>query len=416
MILKNQKISINIKKIKMNSKIFSLLVLSIFLFSSVSAMTVYGGFLGGAQSATINEGNSIKFSASFLSMNLPMNIKIGLYNGENLIHTFLDTSVSTNTYSDTYSYTPSTAGTYSIQITGTDKVNSDYQSLTLTVKSTIPTPPTPTADTIPPIISILGSNPMTILQGSIYTDAGATAADNVDGDITSKIQVTGSVNTNIVGTYILTYDVKDNAGNSAISKTRIVYVISSNPQNNHAPIITSLPVKSVDEKQEYDYQIVASDSDGDSLTYSLVSAPSWLHINSATGFIYGIAPSVNSDAHYDVTVQVSDGTDSDTQSYTITVMDTSAVGNGNTRYLNDDFYNQNRYFDQFNTGKITVYNPAEKSNQAVVSLVIVCMTIGIALLIVLTAFILVLFYQEKPKKQQMRQSSEQQLHSDERYY
>lgn len=140
MILKNQKISINIKKIKMNSKIFSLLVLSIFLFSSVSAMTVYGGFLGGAQSATINEGNSIKFSASFLSMNLPMNIKIGLYNGENLIHTFLDTSVSTNTYSDTYSYTPSTAGTYSIQITGTDKVNSDYQSLTLTVKSTIPTP------------------------------------------------------------------------------------------------------------------------------------------------------------------------------------------------------------------------------------------------------------------------------------
>lgn len=235
---------------------------------------------------------------------------------------------------------------------------------------------------------------MTILQGSIYTDAGATAADNVDGDITSKIQVTGSVNTNIVGTYILTYDVKDNAGNSAISKTRIVYVISSNPQNNHAPIITSLPVKSVDEKQEYDYQIVASDSDGDSLTYSLVSAPSWLHINSATGFIYGIAPSVNSDAHYDVTVQVSDGTDSDTQSYTITVMDTSAVGNGNTRYLNDDFYNQNRYFDQFNTGKITVYNPAEKSNQAVVSLVIVCMTIGIALLIVLTAFILVLFYQE----------------------
>ena len=88
-----------------------------------------------------------------------------------------------------------------------------------------PTPtPAPTPDTIAPVITLLGDATVSILQGSVYKDAGATALDDVDGDCTSKIIVTGSVDTSAVGTYILTYAVHDAVGNAATVVTRAVTV------------------------------------------------------------------------------------------------------------------------------------------------------------------------------------------------
>ena len=71
------------------------------------------------------------------------------------------------------------------------------------------------ADTTPPVISLLGTNPVNHEIFTVYTDAGATAIDNSDGDISANIVVTGSVDINALGTYILSYDVSDNAGNQA---------------------------------------------------------------------------------------------------------------------------------------------------------------------------------------------------------
>lgn len=82
-----------------------------------------------------------------------------------------------------------------------------------------------TADVIPPIIQVVGENPVTIIQGSNYNDAGASASDNVDQQVT--VTSSGSVSTAIIGTYIITYNAKDKAGNSAISKTRKVIVKAS---------------------------------------------------------------------------------------------------------------------------------------------------------------------------------------------
>jgi hypothetical protein len=45
------------------------------------------------------------------------------------------------------------------------------------------------------VITLNGSASMSIVQGSTFTDPGATATDDRDGNITSKIVVTGSVNT-----------------------------------------------------------------------------------------------------------------------------------------------------------------------------------------------------------------------------
>jgi hypothetical protein len=60
--------------------------------------------------------------------------------------------------------------------------------------------------------------------GSTYTDAGATAVDNIDGDITSNIAVVSTVDVNTVGTYTVTYNVSDAQANAATQVTRTVNI------------------------------------------------------------------------------------------------------------------------------------------------------------------------------------------------
>ena len=79
-------------------------------------------------------------------------------------------------------------------------------------------------DITPPSISIIGDNSINIYQNTIYVDAGATAIDNIDGDLTTSIITTGSVNTNLINSYTITYSVSDAANNST-SATRQVNVI-----------------------------------------------------------------------------------------------------------------------------------------------------------------------------------------------
>ena len=95
--------------------------------------------------------------------------------------------------------------------------------------TTSPTVP----DTTPPVITLLGDATIHIAQGAPYTDPGATALDNVDGDITSHITITNPVDTTTPGTYTVTYTVSDAAGNAAIPVTRTVIV--------DAPIVTTPP-------------------------------------------------------------------------------------------------------------------------------------------------------------------------------
>ena len=81
-------------------------------------------------------------------------------------------------------------------------------------------------DITPPSISIIGDASINIYQNTIYLDAGATATDNIDGDLTTSIITTGSVNTNLINSYTITYSVSDAANNST-SATRQVNVIEN---------------------------------------------------------------------------------------------------------------------------------------------------------------------------------------------
>lgn len=82
-------------------------------------------------------------------------------------------------------------------------------------------------DSIAPVLALLGNNPDTVIKGSgAYADPGSTAIDNIDGDISTSVIVTGTVNTTIVGTYVLNYKVSDNWGNMD-SAIRMVIVIDT---------------------------------------------------------------------------------------------------------------------------------------------------------------------------------------------
>jgi hypothetical protein len=67
---------------------------------------------------------------------------------------------------------------------------------------------------------------MSLNQGDIYNEPGAVVSDNVDIGLDPVI--TGSVNTNVIGTYTLRYNAIDNAGNKAVEKTRTVTILPSN--------------------------------------------------------------------------------------------------------------------------------------------------------------------------------------------
>ncbi len=116
----------------------------------------------------------------------------------------------------------STLGTYIIAYSATDSVGN-----TATKTRTVHVLP---PDTTPPVISIIGENPVTVDVNETYVDEGARAVDERDGDV--PVQTTGSVDTSIEGTYIITYTARDSADNSS-TKTRTVIVAE---MVNQAPV------------------------------------------------------------------------------------------------------------------------------------------------------------------------------------
>jgi hypothetical protein len=81
-------------------------------------------------------------------------------------------------------------------------------------------------DQTPPVITMNGSSVETVEVGSTWTDAGATAQDNKDGNLDAAIVVSGTVDVNTLGTYVVTYYVQDAQGNSS-EETRTINVVDT---------------------------------------------------------------------------------------------------------------------------------------------------------------------------------------------
>jgi hypothetical protein len=113
-------------------------------------------------------------------------------------------------------------------------------------------------DVTPPEIRLEGKVKDTVKLGSTYVDPGATATDDIDGVISTKITkvvkalpagtvVPINTFTSAIGDYSITYSVSDNAGNPAIPVVRSVYVKDTFIDPNNlllkygVPLATTLP-------------------------------------------------------------------------------------------------------------------------------------------------------------------------------
>jgi len=122
----------------------------------------------------------------------------------------------------------------SVAVTTSGSVGEDAGSYTLTYSATDTSGNTATAtrtvivaDTTPPVITVVGDESISIVQGSPFIDPGVSATDTVDGSV--AVVTTGTVGT-ALGSYTLTYTATDVAGNSATA-TRTV-VVEAPPVGN----------------------------------------------------------------------------------------------------------------------------------------------------------------------------------------
>jgi RHS repeat-associated protein len=120
-----------------------------------------------------------------------------------------------------------------------------------------------------------------------------------------------------VGTHNVTVNVVDSAGLSATQSFSVTVAAANQP-----PAISSTPPTRVVAGQAYVYRILASDPDGDALTYALIAGPSGMSVDEGTASVLWI-PSSGQTGTFPVEVQVSDPAGLNaTQSFSLTVEST----------------------------------------------------------------------------------------------
>jgi len=89
---------------------------------------------------------------------------------------------------------------------------------------------------------------------------------------------------------------------------------------NAAPTISGTPASNVTSGQSYSFTPVASDTDGDNLTYSISNMPAWASFITSTGTLSGTPQAGDINTYTGITISVSDGTDTvSLQTFSITV-------------------------------------------------------------------------------------------------
>ena len=143
---------------------------------------------------------------------------------------------------DNSSVNTGVAGTYTVTYNVSDAAGNPADEIvrTVIVEQDVP------IDTVKPEITLIGSSLITLSVGDTYTEQKATATDNVDGDISSdQISIdNSSVNTGVAGTYMVTYNVNDAAGNPADEVVRTIIVVN-------APIVESIAIDATSDNREF---------------------------------------------------------------------------------------------------------------------------------------------------------------------
>ncbi|MBI2043231.1 hypothetical protein HYT25_02475 [Candidatus Pacearchaeota archaeon] len=299
---------------------FILIALSIFLIltSTVSAITVISTWSDGNQDATIKNTESKNFDVSMGTANKPIKIDIKLYNSQNnLIYTFENNRViDLKFFSHTYTVNKNayvSKGSYIVQVKGTDGAGS-IRTATLNLQ----------VNNNAPVLAPIGNKQISensLLEITVSaTDADGDSLTYSASNLPSGASFSGQIfswtpNFNQAGSYQTTFSVSDGTDTNSETITITVNNVNRNPS------INSIPNQQVDENTAFTYQVVASDLDGDVLTYSLSGAPSGFAISS-TGLITGTSPLVTTDTNYSITAIVTDSGNLTAQTtFTLTVLE-----------------------------------------------------------------------------------------------
>ena len=133
------------------------------------------------------------------------------------------TKINSTSYTYTLSAGSGNGNQYFRMATGTDLAGTTIETYPTSGETLI-------IDNTPPTITLEGANPQSIELGTSYSELEATATDNTDDNstLTDSIVIDASaVNVNTIGSYTVTYNVSDAAGNAAIQVTRTVNVVDT---------------------------------------------------------------------------------------------------------------------------------------------------------------------------------------------
>jgi len=184
-------------------------------------------------------------------------------------------------------------------------------------------------ETVAPVITLIGDNPLTITRGSSFTDPGADVTDNVDAP--RKISGTGSVNTSVAGTYTLTYSATDAAGNVATPVTRTVNVVNSTNANLSGLTISNGSLSPAFASTTTDYTANVSFSvTSVTVTPTVADPTATVTVNGSSNLTNPISLNVG-DNTITVLVTAQDGTT--TKTYTVTVTRAALSTNANLSAL-----------------------------------------------------------------------------------
>ena len=162
-------------------------------------------------------------------------------------------------------------------------------------------------DTTGPVITLKGESEVTIEVGSEYTDAGATATDIVDGDLSATIESATDLDATTLGEYhTVTYDVTDAQGNKATQVSRNIYIVV----DTTAPVMQLIGADLVTIGKDDEYldlgAIVSDNYDGD-ISASIEVENNVITPTASTYTNYSVEDSSGNKAEITRTVKVNRG-------------------------------------------------------------------------------------------------------------
>jgi hypothetical protein len=129
-------------------------------------------------------------------------------------------------------------------------------------------------DEMSPVITLNGSMNTVSYKGMPYADAGATAHDDIDGDMTSQIFISGSVGA-AIGNYTLSYSVTDNAGNFSEVFRYVKVKYGNTPLAGTYNVVETSPFGTVN----YTGTVTVSTTNPDEFVFGSLSAPDPIVVN-----------------------------------------------------------------------------------------------------------------------------------------